>query len=213
MAEHPILFSSPMVRALLNTRVGTFPPVAIDPKHPCKGMTRRIPDAKNAKWKVGDRLWVKETWIPVRWGSYDAVPRDEKLLSWDRPCIQYAADEVHGYHKVWDSYEGLWRPSIFMFRWASRILLEITARNNEPLQSITEQEAIAEGVEKRGEFPNITPWRNYQAPAGCPGVMHFSTAARSFCSLWDLLNASRGYTWDTNPTVSAFSFKRVEVAR
>jgi hypothetical protein len=96
-----------------------------------------------------------------------------------------------------------------MPRWASRIILEITEVRVQRVQEISKEDSIAEGIKKRGDFSNITPWTNYQAPAGCPGAMNFSTPQRSFCSLWDSINAKRGFGWEANPWVWAVSFRRM----
>ena len=61
MREIPILFSAPMMRALLNTCVGSWPPEPIDPARTCKGVTRRL-SQQWLKAKAGSRLWVRETW-------------------------------------------------------------------------------------------------------------------------------------------------------
>jgi hypothetical protein len=70
---------------------------------------------------------------------------------------------------------------------------------------MTAEDAIAEGVEKLGEFPNITPWRNYQLKPGAPGAMNFSTPLRSFMSLWE--SKWTNGPWADNPLVWRVSFK------
>jgi hypothetical protein len=95
-----------------------------------------------------------------------------------------------------------------MPRRASRITLEVTDLRVQRVHDMTPADAEAEGVEELGEFPNITPWRNYQVkqPAG---ARNFSTPLRSFVSLWDSINAKRGFGWDANPWVWEVSFKVV----
>lgn len=147
MKERPILFSAPMVRAILD---GT------------KTQTRRVvkhrhlafiggkgqendPSAwgfgagvQNESYRLvcpygipGDRLWVKETWHPGGpENNHDGVIYRATDPGWD------------------DSGSGLrWRPSVFMPRWASRITLEISSVRVERLQDITEEDARAEGAE------------------------------------------------------------------
>jgi hypothetical protein len=188
MEEHPILFTGPMVRAILEER---------------KTMTRRVikpqPNeiANGTPWlngmqrdrmihcrygKPGDGLWVKETW---NW-CYSAV-KDEKGKGpiGRKDLLVYAAD---GTPEVLD---WKWRPSIFMPRWASRILLEVTAVRVERLQDITEADAGAEGAE--------TAWC---LVTGKPQYRE------GFYELWDSINKDRGLGWDSNPWVWVVSFKK-----
>ena len=141
--------------------------------------------------QVGDRLWVRETW---RIGSWDNE-RGELTIEYRAGGMQHSlciTDEV--LDKYWlpnNPPEEKWRPSIFMPRWASRILLEITDIRAERLQEITPTDCIAEGIETsgRGEYGK---WLT------------------SFKELWDSLNAKRGYGWEVNPWVWIISFRRIE---
>ena len=131
--ERPILFSAPMVRALLaGTKTQTRRVVKV-PKR-MEGVTSpagALVDFDCPYGRPGDRLWVRETF------SYDA-----KLhFRGDRGPCWYWADGNPEY--------GDWtkpRPSIHMPRWASRITLEITGVRVERLQSISEEDALAEGA-------------------------------------------------------------------
>jgi hypothetical protein len=80
-----------------------------------------------------------------------------------------------------------WRPSIHMPRWASRITLEITEVRVHRLQEISDADALAEGFEKEPCVP-IHPcdW---------------------FRDLWDSINGAG--SWEANPWVWAISFRRV----
>ena len=139
MKEYPILFSPDMIRALLAGR---------------KSVTRRI-SKQWLKVKAGDRLWCREAW-----GIGDGGGR---LVD---PTINYRAggqlplNKIRGTDSVWQhSYtthcvlgtdllkiRGGWIPSIHMFRWASRILLECEEdARAEPLWNITESECVREG--------------------------------------------------------------------
>jgi hypothetical protein len=70
------------------------------------------------------------------------------------------------------------RSVLFMPRWASRITLELLNLRVEALQDITESDARAEGVESRDAYH----------------------------TLWDAINASRGFGWDSNPRVWVVEF-------
>jgi hypothetical protein len=77
-----------------------------------------------------------------------------------------------------------WRPSIFMPRWASRVMLEITGVRAERVQEMGENNAIVEGV-----IPD--PHEHYLS---------------AYVRLWDQINAKRGYPWESNPWVWVISF-------
>lgn len=144
----------------------------------------------------GDRLWVRETW-----GLFDTEPKDgpEKAKVFYR-ATDGDRDELR--------YQ-LWRPSIHMPRWASRITLEVVSVRVERLQEISEADAIAEGVQQdRGrDVPvamggGVTPWRDYLDTGNW-----YTSAARSFQSLWESISAPG--SWAANPWVWRVEFKRV----
>lgn len=205
MKERPILFSAPMVRAILTgtksqtRRVVKPTPQTVrnhrsavwdgDPAELMKLLTtagRRCPYGQ-----PGDRLWVREAWMPdppcdgtwgytawagSRIGQIAAVPE-----RFQHPAFcNYRASWLHG-------TDGLrWTPGIHMPRWASRITLEVTEVRVERLQDISEADAQAEGV--------------YTDPA-CP-------AYDAYAQLWDEINGPG--SWEANPWVWAVSFKVVK---
>ena len=86
-----------------------------------------------------------------------------------------------------------------MPRWASRILLEITDVRVERLNSISQEDAQAEGLE-------LTGWRpTYSDPDSGGEVM---TPYDNFAELWSSIYGEK--SWKANPWVWAISFKRVE---
>lgn len=118
----------------------------------------------------GDRLWVRETWM--YWGSLKEPP------------ILYRADG--------DWAGGAWRPSIHMPRKYSRLTLEVVEVRVQRVQEITEDDAVAEGMEV---VPiGTATWSNRQ----------------SFSIYWDQINGKRGFTWASNPWVWVVEFKVVE---
>ena len=139
--ERPILFSAPMVRALLDGRKTETRRVAKftsggHVKGPCNDRRWHPadPDAALAcpYGQPRDRLWVRETWATSH--RFDHLP--PRLIPQDAH-IHFAATEDRG--------GLLWRPSIFMPRWASRITLELTAVRIERLNDISLEGARAEG--------------------------------------------------------------------
>jgi hypothetical protein len=180
MSEKPILFSGPMVRAILD---GT------------KTQTRRV--VKNAlpqkcPYKIGDILWVRETW--ATWNTFD----NRKPSSFKHTAVEYRAGGTNLHcgqvEKITD--RGKWRPSIFMPRWASRINLRVTDVSIEGIQDISEEDAIAEGIDIYDAYNKHDPW-------DIRIVIVFST----FRDLWNSINAKRGYSYESNPKVWAIKFE------
>jgi hypothetical protein len=151
---------------------------------------------------IGDRLWVRETF-------FDHGSPNESTSERVDERIEYRADE---WNRVTPT-EGGWRPSIHMPRWASRITLEITDVRVQRLCEISEDDAIAEGVEPlhQGYYPYgiktcfTTVENGREVPAQyCP------TARHSFERLWRSLNAKRS-PWERNDWVWALTFKVVSL--
>lgn len=204
MRERPILFAGPMVRAILNgEKTVTRRVMKPQPKvteaylreHEAwvEGLT--LSDHVNNAWQSGfidvacpygepgDRLWVRETFATLSAGQYEPV---KPAYGYGQE-VRFAATDpladcdvgVRGYP---------WRPSIHMPRWASRILLEITAVRVERLQDISDEQALAEGVD--------------QTNTSIPGY-----ARQRFQDLWESINGTG--SWDANPWVWVVEFKRI----
>lgn len=216
----PILFSAPMVRAILDGR---------------KSMTRRV--IKPPKWSTGyyedfeldgtevqaicddtgcfvridptysagDILWVRETW-----GSY--AEDNPESFNCD---IFYRADYTDGARTYeWNEPDEFgekiicnlpkWRPSIFMPKEASRIFLRVTSVHAERAQDITVEDAIAEGIKCDNDINNPDPQTH-------EGIKNWNLAYAQFLfkELWDQINKKRGYGWDTNPWVWVYNFERI----
>ena len=98
------------------------------------------------------------------------------------------------------------RPSIFMPRWASRILLEVVSIHVERLNDISGEDPIAEGIER-----TVTGngWRRYSDPeTEAAGLPPFKYPRHSYRSLWEHINGAG--SWDKNPWVWVVEFKRIE---
>jgi hypothetical protein len=190
----PILFSGPMVRAILEGRK-TMTRRVLNPK-PTKpwgsmfhegrrwwtgnDFTADVIEELNVPHAVGDRLWVKEQLLP---GPYNT-------------SIVYEADGTVAVVQEWP-WQVKVLPSMFCPRRFSRITLEVTGVKMERLQDISEADAIAEGVDQLSECR----WRDHL------GVDpdHYINATASFVSLWESINGPG--SWDANPWVAAYSFR------
>ena len=214
--ERPILFSGPMVRAILDGR---------------KTQTRRVVTAQPPKdatfagylaaganetgfyWCDGDPRDI-DGWTILNAPMFRCpygVPGDRLwvLLGIDdwRGAIRFEADGSERFVYQCDApedvgmwpgsrirkYEGRKRPAIFMPRWASRITLEITDVRVQRIQDISEEDAAAEGARDASVHGD---WdRSYR---------------KGFSQLWDSINAKRGFGWEINPWVWGLSFKRLQ---
>ena len=196
MKEHPILFSAPMVRAILEGRktqtrriikpqpdrvIGGFP--AVDDFGELQPIRRPY-------GKPGDRLWVRETWVFTDY-DFNHMPNE----------YAYRADYAETDSLLWK-----WKPSIHMPRAASRILLEVVNVRVERLRDISEADAIAEGVEVTGRNIYGNPIYKDYSGESLRGD-GWSSAQRSFQSLWQSINGPE--SWEQNPWVWVVEFKRI----
>jgi hypothetical protein len=218
MKERPILFSGPMVRAILEghkTQTRRMVKKALmehfDPPrgegdvkagYPwiCGYWEENVSAVNVCPYgQPGDGLWVRETWR-ASWTNDDEAPSEMDMGT----DIRYEAD---GFETLCGNYA--WskkvRPSIFMPRWASRILLEVTVVRVERLQDISEDDAMAEGVEYDQGWEEEPGWgfRDYSTDSD----FVFADARHSYRSLWESINGPQ--SWDANPWVWVVEFKRV----
>lgn len=230
MADRPILFSGPMVRAILDgtktqtRRVMRTQPTWDESRSEWSYESRRC----SAHWSgpkpiacasliarddcpygaPGDRLWVRETFDSRNSAGERWKPKDSAFVVF-RDGAQMYSDGT--YSPPLESYAPgafdlcRWRPSIHMPRWASRITLEVTAVRVERLQDISEDDARAEGVE-----PVAFDWRDYMPEREAPEQFH-KTSRASFFSLWESINGTASLAAD--PWVWVVSFQVQEVRR
>lgn len=209
MRERPILFSGPMVRAILSgqktqTRriVKPQPDIAQPGPIPGAGICAiTTPDDQRLGrlgkivpcpyGQPGDRLWVRETWAH---GIHALAAQREE----DGPFV-YAADNHGTQGRLGDR----WRPSIHMPRPDSRITLEIISVRVQRLQDISEADCIAEGIQQHGEK------QGWVTEARFPdGKRHFGAGAYGlFQQLWQSINGAD--SWAANPWVWAVEFRRI----
>ncbi|HCE6948972.1 hypothetical protein IPC1284_11620 [Pseudomonas aeruginosa] len=202
--ERPILFNDQMVRAILEGRKTVTRRVvkdtgfyAIDAAIHGNEVALREREALSTRCpfgQPGDRLWVREAWQ----GPLISDEEQAANQSWWKDVTKFQ-DQAHcSYRASGDNNEYVdpdgyfhckWKPSIHMPRWASRILLEITAVRVERLHDITPNQCIAEGA-----------WREKDKELG-----RGQEAIAAFADLW----RSTGGDWDANPWVWVVEFKRV----
>lgn len=194
MTEKPIIFSTEMVRAIIEGR---------------KTQTRRVIKGYGNIWYIGKLLGDWSLSQPpymedgmLHWGLQ--VDVDERRTFFIKP--PYQPGDVLWVRETWapETKQGVptggyvyrasdspepdedvllkWKPSIFMPREAARIFLKVTNVRVERLQEITEEDALREGMLARDHFPGY----------------------------WDKLNAKRGYGWYKNPWVWVIEFDKQE---
>jgi len=210
VAERPILFSDAMVRAILSgtktqtRRVMTPQPIegcgapVVGAYHPIvvrRGIEEPSPERWGASteeqsWpcpygQPGDRLWVREAWSIATGNGHRIVYRADVGSALWPSTVETPSGRV-------------WRPSTHMKRAQSRLTLEVTSVRVERVQSISEEDARAEGV-SAGPSAALA-----ETPIGV-------SAREAFADLWESINGERAdRSWSANPWVWCVGFKRVE---
>jgi hypothetical protein len=232
MKERPILFSAPMVRALL---AGTKTQTRRIVKHqPQRGVVEDAPELgegwiwwprgkKHERYNNpcdanlldhgmraspfayayrGDRLWVRETWQPI-WAA-DKRPSSDSADGWN---LGYpATDGVQEYRDDEHGTTTRCKPAIFMPRWASRLTLEVTGVRVERVQDISGEDAIAEGIDPKSHLCGCEVCR--MTSQLCPATE--TSLGLAYADLWRDINGAE--SWDANPWVWVVSFRRVAPA-
>lgn len=204
MKARPILFSAPMVRALLaGTKTQTrrvVKPLPITLNRDTNSLEvddENIANGRFAKQvpcpygQPGDRLWVREAFDFLPAGGPDE-PQACVIVYWatgstEPRCAPESYNPmIYGHEKV--------RPSIHMPRWASRITLEVTHVRVERLQDISRSDAMAEGIDKE----SLASYKRagVDRPAGF-----------AYREIWESINGPG--SWDANPWVWVVEFKPV----
>ena len=191
MKIRPILFSTPMVQAILagrktqTRRIARISTQFYDCVEPHKDFANEfVPyidgepcPSFTGPWMVGMNLWVRETFAT----SIEDSPAVRKAL--ESGGLDHALYKADG-----ENLPGVkWTPSIFMPRWASRITLEITSVRVERLHDIDHDDATAEG------------WPGPSGATAFPRVW--------YRFLWEKINGAA--SWEANPWVWVLEFKRI----
>lgn len=196
--ERPILFSTPMIRAILEGRKSQTRRIVKKQPHTVgewimQGINWLFPNVNpyvNIKCpygKVGDVLWVRETFSPIEFE--DGTHYRYKATFKENNCLKPK-----------------WKPSIFMPKEACRIKLEITDIRVERLQNITGEEALAEGISKVDGKVIGYPFGilfNYSN-----GLNNYSSPKEAYSALWEKINGKG--SWESNPWVWVIEFKRIQ---
>ncbi|AOV00397.1 hypothetical protein [Delftia tsuruhatensis] len=218
MQERPILFSAPMVLALLAGTKTQTRRVAKEfaGRDDLEKILRRFPNQNGCPYgQPGDRLWVREAFrFPASLDHLSPSVCGDKALDagYRTPWAptQFEADgsrtgEWRGFDTPPEKTRpGKLRPGIHMPRWASRISLEITALRAERLQDISDADARAEGIEGMAGDPECG-YRNYLDQSGKDWTL---SPRESFQSLWESINGPA--SWAKNPWVWVVEFERAQ---
>lgn len=230
MIERGMIFNGEMVRAILDGRkTQTRRPVrfpVLDKNLGCELAGNELAGElsagnylNSAFGKPGHRIWVRETWATL--GNEDGccVDWEDNLCKGDERSAariyRASCEQRPGDYGLWSipddadwkphtkdhKFEGAWRPSIHMPRWASRILLEITSVSVERLNAISEEDARAEGIIDGGCLNCGEP-----EPCGCANPEPDATDA--FAYLWQSIYGQEN--WNANPWVWVIEFKSIE---
>lgn len=208
MADRPILFSAPMIRAILEGRKSqTRRIITHEWRHGFVSRRRFDRASGNGDFVChsdvyseteGRPVWFY-SWANGRWLDVAFCPGDRL---WVRENFRALTHYDHlppreippGSDLQYQASEGIspWvsklRPAMFMPRWASRITLIVEAVRVERLQEISEADALAEGVTLEENDPP-------------------DTARAAFYRLWESINGPGA--WDTNPWVTAITFRPI----
>nr|WP_053000396.1 hypothetical protein [Sphingomonas sp. Y57] len=211
MTDRPIIFSGPMVRALLDGR---------------KTQTRRLASSPLRRCQVGDRLYVREHWkVPTAYD--DLAPSD---LGGEE-AVRYLADGAIA--NLWGGDRttlfGKHRQGMHMPRWASRLMLIVEDVRFQRLQEISEADAIAEGLFWQEPADEDRQWVIDRMEDGegdgtirgvwiVPGTdcgfgpkprcpLWGPTPASCYRGLWQSLHTADGERWESNPEIVALTFR------
>lgn len=192
MKERPILFSGAMVRALLagtktqTRRVARLRDSLLGAPLEPNEFAHGIPIRSCPYGTTGDRLWVRES----HWWFKD---EHDPVTGYFPPALTSADVE---YRADGEKPGRIWRPSIHMPRWASRITLELTSVRVERLQSISHEDAWDEGIRPGAD-----------GLYSCPNASFAETPVDAYRQLWEHLNGAK--SWAENPWVWVLCFRRL----
>ena len=210
MTIRPILFSGPMVRALLDGRKTQTRRVLIIPEDYSHAIVSKrgidgpryvhlepADDYVKARQAsrtcaTGDLLYVRETHAILPPFAAGEEPTCIQKEGWPNKS---PATVIHK-----------WKPCIHMPRWASRLTLKVTDVRVQRLQKITQDDVLAEGAPIDPYYKDTTADQS-SPPMIKAGPATWQSPRLWFHRLWDSLNEKRGFGWDVNPWVVAVTFE------
>lgn len=212
----PILFNGEMVRAILSgQKTQTRRPIKPQPEYGVNycfytksnwaltdqgGQTCSCKEVK-CPYEIGDVLYVRETFC---------IESNERIDS------ELAYDDMDG--------PGCrWKPSIHMPRWAARLFLEVTDVRAERVRSISEDDCLAEGVERLPIGATGRQFYMSYSPLGNANKLRCEIDSKtSYSQIWNSIYKNKRYVdadgnvthinlgWEVNPWVWVFDFKIIE---
>jgi hypothetical protein len=225
--ERPILFSAPMVNAILSgTKTVTrlvVKPQPVEKQIGSRGETTwfwgdkygsKLLEKMAGKYcpygSIGERLWVREAFLPCKGCGTPCKPSEASYVCFRDGSQVFGNGERYQESKLVPDWEGYrFSPSIHMPRWASRITLEITAVKVERLQDISAKDILAEGVVTGSH--DCEAFARIGANPKCPISAFDGAAYPDLKSLWaagwEAINGKG--SWAANPFVWCVSFKPV----
>ncbi len=235
MKERPILFSSQMVRAILDGRKTQTRRLL--KKQPLDILPMKIPDAwvtlrtrepephgdliKCRYGIPGDRLWVRETFVLERWDDEPQAPAD-------RPLHHYVPDPMNEYDNeywLWPHYKATDPEPELCYedddnddgepkcKWKPSIHMPrwVSRITLEIVSVRVERLQDITSADVLAEGIRRTEDGEWLGPlAGVPGYP-WGRADLAYAALWNSINAERGFGWDVNPWVWVIEFKKVEI--
>lgn len=212
MTDHPMLFSAPMIRALLagnktqTRRLAGVPEITLQDNglwhihNRFGGLVNvradevRTEAVDYMRIANGDRIYVRENWRTSQLYD-DTKPRDLERGSFIHYEADGAEDQRTGVGRNGLHAYGKMRTCLHMPRWASRLTLDVIGVKVERLQDISDEDAQGEGIQLYGRFWGVddTDWDDCE-----------TDPVAAYAALWRRINGAA--SWDANPWVAAYTF-------
>ncbi len=196
-------------------------------------LTGCMADVRCPYGQPGDLLYVRETWRPriLNGALFQAGPdgksagRFSSSMRSRRSCLGFGVQYREGFAhmrtecyakqfadcteptQTGDLVSSRWKPSIHMPKWAARLWLRVTEVRVERVREISDEDVKAEGI---GRFVDGCGWGWDRESCLSSEYDGWGTPERAFETLWDSINAKRGFGWETDPWVWVVTFERAE---